>query len=1263
MNLQPDTLANLLSFNTRGISQSKKRKVIFTYCKRKKPDIVLLQETHSTCQTQKQWKEEWGGEIFFSHGKSNARGVCIMFRKGYDFEIIKQVSDTSGRFILLKIKVQGVNYVILNLHAPNDESKAVSFFKKLNLILREEGIDPSANLIIGGDFNCPLNPLLDKNKCTISDRRKHPLIESVKNLMEDFDLQDIWRIKNPRTKSFTWGNFGKGQFSRIDYWLISSSLQDVVKEVDIVSGVKSDHSGIILSLINEECEKRGPGFWIFNSSLLDDEQYVLEVNALITDLNTKRQENQFETEGNHWEWVKYNIRKHAMSYSKKKANSQRRETNDVERNLAFAKKRYEENPSLENEIELFNLSQRYEKILERKTNGIILRTKVRWFEEGEKSSKYFLNLEKRNNVKKCIKNLTVNGIVISKQKDIIQAEEEFYKSLYSKSCSVNSSQRNIKEFTLYSELPQLSEQLRDICEGEIEGKECDEILKTFKKGKSPGTDGITIEFYEKFWDLLKPLLLESYQNSYKLNNLTVTQRQSVITLIDKKQADRTKLENWRPISLLNTDYKILSKVIAERIKKVLPFLVNENQVGYVKNRYIGEVIRTIDDVMDFTDEQNLPGLMVLIDFEKAFDTVDRSFIINLLDMYGFGPSLKRWVQLFFANNLACVCNNGFSSQYFPIERGVKQGDPLSPYLFILAAEILAISIRKNPMIQGIEIDKEKFKIAQFADDTTIFLSNPKSVKLLIDTLDKFEILSGLKINLAKTEALWLGSLKKSTQNPFGITCSPCVKVLGIHFSYNKKLAEERNFNKILPEMRQIINLWKTRNLTLFGKVTIIKSLILSKLTYKGSMLCVPPNVIAQVKNIIFKFLWHGPDKIKRNVIYNDYKKGGLRMMNIENMIMSLKLTWISRLLTKDSKPWKKYIQTKLEKVGGYEFFLKCNYDLARIKDLKLNSFYTELFQNWLKLKDVTGVTLPNEGFIWNNKDMCIANNTVFYKHFFDIGIRSILDLFPVSSSTSVEEAFRYWNDKGLKNNQLNLFKFAFLRSLALKRKKAATTVGTNSICIGKNSVQVKTYDGKYKDISCLKAKDYYNLLSMTSVLHEFSKRSNKLKTDFHLSNADLGTAFSLPYKVTQETKLREIQYKILNHIIGTNYFLRKVNIKECDLCDFCKEETESVYHLFYECGVVSRFWNLFETYWAEKTKTKITLTLQDVVLGNARFSDSLNYCILLAKQFIFNAKYNNFDPRFEKFKSILKKRHEVERITYSNKNKLKDFEKRWIFVP
>jgi len=153
----------------------------------------------------------------------------------------------------------------------------------------------------------------------------------------------------------------------------------------------------------------------------------------------------------------------------------------------------------------------------------------------------------------------------------------------------------------------------------------------------------------------------------------VTQRRGVIKLIPKKDAEPDLIRNWRPITLLNCDYKIAAKAIANRLKKVIPKLVNSDHTGFIKARFIGENIRLIDSVIHFAAAKNIPGLLLFLDFEKAFDSLNWSFIERTFKHFNFGSSMINWVKTFYNNIGSCVLNNGWSSNFFKPEQGVRQG--------------------------------------------------------------------------------------------------------------------------------------------------------------------------------------------------------------------------------------------------------------------------------------------------------------------------------------------------------------------------------------------------------------------------------------------------------------------------------------------------------------------------------------------------------------------------------------------------------------
>ena len=180
----------------------------------------------------------------------------------------------------------------------------------------------------------------------------------------------------------------------------------------------------------------------------------------------------------------------------------------------------------------------------------------------------------------------------------------------------------------------------------------------------------------------------------------------------------------------------------------------------MKGRFIGENIRliNIDCIIQYATEKNIPGLLLFIAFEKALDSLDWSFIHDTLRSYGFGASLIKWVKTLYSHTESCILNNGWASNFFEIQRGVRQSCPLSPYLFVLSAEMLATAIRKNTNIKGISVNNTEIKLSQYADDTTLILDGScESLLSSLTMLDDLSKVSGLRLNDRKTEALWIGA--------------------------------------------------------------------------------------------------------------------------------------------------------------------------------------------------------------------------------------------------------------------------------------------------------------------------------------------------------------------------------------------------------------------------------------------------------------------------------------------------------------------------
>ena len=227
-------------------------------------------------------------------------------------------------------------------------------------------------------------------------------------------------------------------------------------------------------------------------------------------------------------------------------------------------------------------------------------------------------------------------------------------------------------------------------------------------------------------------------------------------------------------------------------------------------------------------------------------------------------------------------NNGFTTDIFPVQCGVRQGDPSSPLLFIFALEVLACQIRDNDKIRGIVVNNEEIKLTLFADDMTCFLRDATSYHRLMETLQVF---SKLQVNNDKTEIFAIGGQKLDQKN-FHHEVRTSIKILGIVFDYNTSLRMKANFDSIFKSIKDTLNIWKWRGLTLLGRIQIIKSFVIPKMLSKAAVIAVTDDFIKDINSLIYSFIWKGNDKIRRAALISDIKNGALRMLDIQSMINS-----------------------------------------------------------------------------------------------------------------------------------------------------------------------------------------------------------------------------------------------------------------------------------------------------------------------------------------------------------------------------------------
>ena len=440
-----------------------------------------------------------------------------------------------------------------------------------------------------------------------------------------------------------------------------------------------------------------------------------------------------------------------------------------------------------------------------------------------------------------------------------------------------------------------------------------------KLNKSPGSDGLTVEFYREFYTKSKTLLIKSLNEGYEKGRFSNTQRTGILSLMYKKN-DPLDLANWRPITLLNVDYKIAAYCLAQRIKPVLPKIISTDQNGFIKGRNISYNIRLIQDIIDYAEKFEVTGAILFLDFAKAFDTLEWNFMFETLKYFGFKTSFIQWVTTMY-NDITCkVTNNGWISTSLKISRGIRQGCPLSSLLFVITVETMAARVRQDKNIKGIKLfdgqDKD-FKISQLADDTTLFLKTKQDIRKTLNLIEIFGSLSGLVLNRSKSQGIKLGNNKILIEDDFEDIdwSSTSIKALGIFFGTNAEEIKNQNWDNKINKIENIISSWKSRHLTMIGRIQIANTLLIPQLTYLIKVLPITKDIIKKAEHLIYKFVWNSKyEKVKRKTLIRQYEQGGLKLRDLSLHITTMLADWVPKLMETKTSQWKIIPQKLLGKI-------------------------------------------------------------------------------------------------------------------------------------------------------------------------------------------------------------------------------------------------------------------------------------------------------------------------------------------------------------
>ena len=1237
---------NAITYNCNGIGNKIKRQKVFTYLKDKlKCGFVFLQETHSTENLEKEWRSQWGGEMFFSHGTSNSTGCAIAFSKNFSVKIVNQSRDNFGRLLILESVINDEHFLLINLYNANTELDQLSVLEMLTSKLDTLNYNNNCKIIFGGDLNFIFDTSLDASGGNPSLKKRS--LASIMKICNKLDVSDIFRIRNPHLKRFTFHRKNPRIQRRLDYLFTSNSLQEFIGDVEILPSFMSDHSPISVSINPVPDSVRGNYGWKFNNSLLCDDTFPSELKNHLSSLSLDLE--YLDNPHLKWEFVKYEARKFSIRFSKNKIREEARLKAYHEDII----KQYTSTDNRPSEVSYAESKSFLESHFDKVTQGAILRSKCTLYEDNEKSSKYFLNLEKKRGASNTVKKLVKNDTDIVEQKDILNEIHDFYSNLFSR--KICKSEDECLNFINFLQIPTISEQHKIDCDKPLTVEDLEDSLFNMSVGKSPGNDGLTVEFYKYFWPDIKNTFYESVCYSRVVGELSSSQRQAIIKLLEKRDKDKRFIENWRPISLLNIDTKIISKSLAGRFCPVLPTIISPDQTAYVKGRYIGESIRLISDILDCSEKYNIPGYILTVDLQKAFDSIDHTFLIAVLKKFGFGDNFIAWISILLNKNESCVSNGGHTTQYFQLNRGARQGDPIAAYLFILVLEVFFIMIRSNKSINPLRILDFVFLLSAYADDTTFFLSDLDSVKAVFDTFDEFSKFSGMKINKSKCELAGIGVKNSVLTALTGVKnvslLNSCIRVLGVNFTYNTKLFAEKNYVDCIKKIQNVIRVWGMRFLTLHGKIIIFKSLAFSKVIYIACMSTASSDIINLLETIHRDFIW---DKKRPNVkhltLISDYCHGGLKDVDIPSKFKSLHLSWVNRLFDNNFHPWKQiplYFFKQFFKTSN----LFCPNLLVPESLLKnVPVFYRNIIKFW---QDISQCPPKNRAMIYS-ESLCFNNfikigNKPIAPSFFDAN-----GPFYVSHLFTDNGCFISWELASTKFGLRNYFKWIQIVNAIPNDWKTIvrnSAPPSTTLFIGQHLNQGE----KVFPLDSISSKFYYSIF-----IDIISKKPTSEKYFSRHFGPELkwDKIYTLPYSVTVDTATRFFQFKISHNIMFLNARLFHIGHVSDPLCSLCNLENETLVHFFCECSITVNLWDELKEFFSpifDLGPLTPLSALFGFFIDNDKYHIIRNHILLLFKSCIYKNRMETLNVHI--IINKVKRTYQIEKNIYSCD--IKKFDKKW----
>ena len=827
-----------------------------------KLDIIFVQEHNIKEEGKLEYVEKYC-KVLIHYTRLLKGGIAIFIDNASNVDILNSENDTDGHIMNAYCRYSNVNIQLLNVYAPAGNGKKKEREKLFNTDILYFLRNNISNIIMGGDWNS----IACMRDCSNSDNEL--LSKSFVSLKSNLKLIDPWFLCHHQVEyTYVRENYG----SRLDRFYLKD-LHNQVKDIQNIPVSWSDHCAIVLGLKLENVALKGKGYWKLNGSILDKD--IVKDNFHTVWDKIKRNRSRFENILCWWEYAKDQHKRFFISCSKQINQEKYGLLNLLNYQLKEEIGRGVLNK--DNFSVVDSLKLRINSIQDDICEGIKIRAKIEDKLKGEKVSAYLLGKEK-NSKTYLNKIKRENGSEIVNPKAINLHIREYFEKLFKKE-ECNKSYQDL--------FLNLIDKVIDDKENEIltsEVTEC-EILKALqgmKNGKSPGIDGLTVEFYKTFWKEIKRdfVSLVKFVFEYK----TISKMNKGIISLTPKEGDLDIITNWRPITMLNVDFKIVAKIITNRLKNVLNVIISSEQFCCVNDRSIINLNTLMRDIMFFTNDNDKEAALINLDWSKAFDRVDHDLLYTILGKFGFDSSFIQLIQMLYSEAESVLCINGNISDPFLIKKSVRQGCPLSKILSIIYQEPFYRMMKRKLTDMSLSLPNNvKVSVIGYADDSVIVVTSDKGIIECFNVISDYEKATGANLNRNKTSILGIGKWTNRSVWPINgikLIRDSC-KILGVFHSNNYQESISLNWNSVEDKINKMIGIFRNRKLSVFQKSIIINCKILAKSWYVSHVYPIPHDCAKRIQRSLCRYLWNGScEPIARNTVFLPKTEGGLGLLSI-----------------------------------------------------------------------------------------------------------------------------------------------------------------------------------------------------------------------------------------------------------------------------------------------------------------------------------------------------------------------------------------------